>query len=354
MKIMKSLSLAIAVATLSVAAFAQSAPAPAGAAVSPADQYQPRYPDEPYEFILAKLAAGEGHFDEALTRIDKVIEKNPANPVLYFERAMIYVDASRMDRAETDLRKAISANPQFYDAERVLGRLLLDRAGTDRVKLDEALGHLQTAFRLNPDDLPTGMAISQLLVAAGRAADAEKVLAALVERAPDQRGLNYNYAQILTKLDRAGEAKQYLERAVQLDPTFGPAILQLLDVYQKEGEFTKAAEILQPLIDEDPVNLELQRQQALFYLRAGNPEKARPRFEGLVKADPKDTRSQFLLAESLNDQELYADADRIYRGHEHNRHGVCRLLHRCRRRSARRNNNIRSSGEQFVDPLSNI
>ena len=302
MKTMKSWMIAIAIAAVSASAIAQDAP--------PAPE---QFPTDTYEFVLAKMAANEGRFDEALTRIDKVIAANPSNAVLLFERAMIYVDASRMDRAEADLRKAIVANPQFYDAERVLGRLLLDRAGTDKTKLDEALTHLQTAFKLNPDDLPTGMAISQLLVAAGRTAEAEKVLATLVERAPDQRGLNYNYAQILTKLGRGDESKQYLERAVQLDPTFGPAILQLLDVYQKENEFTKAAEILQPLIDEDPVNLELQRQQALFYLRAGNPEKARTSFETLVKADPKDTRTQFLLAESLNDLEQYADADKIYR-----------------------------------------
>ena len=37
--------------------------------------------------------------------------------------------------------------------ERILGRVLAERAGTDRAKLDEALVHLQNAFRINPDDL---------------------------------------------------------------------------------------------------------------------------------------------------------------------------------------------------------
>ena len=43
----------------------------------------------------------------------------------------------------------------------------------------------------------------------------------MVERAPDQRALNFKYAQVLTKLGRGNEAKQYLERAVAVDPTFG-------------------------------------------------------------------------------------------------------------------------------------
>src|SRR5712691_564963 len=267
----------------------------------------------PYDFLLAKLAADEGRYDEALSRIDRVIEKEPGNPTLLFERAMFFVDAGKPDRAEAELRKLVEAHPDFYDAQRILGRVLLDRSGNDRAKLEEALTHLQAAYRANPDDLGTGVTVSQLLVASGRVAEAERVLATLVERAPDQRVLNYNYAQVLTKLGRGDESKQYLERAVLLDPTFGPAVLQLVDIYQKENEWTKAAELLQPLIGEDPLNLDLQRQQAYFYLRAGNSEKARALFKQIVEADPKDARSLFYLAESLSDLEQYEEAEKIYR-----------------------------------------
>jgi tetratricopeptide (TPR) repeat protein len=270
-------------------------------------------PEDPYDFILAKLAAQDARYDEALSRIDKVLAHNPDNGVLQFERAMILIDASRLDAAEAALRKVTVAHPDFYDAQRVLGRLLLDRAGTDRAKVDEALGHLQLAFKLNPDDIGTGMAVAQILLSTGRTADAEKVLASLLERAPDQRALNYTYAQVLTKLGRGDESRHYLERAVEVDPTFGPAIMQLIDIYQKENEWQKAAELIQPLINDDPLNLDLQRQQAFFYLRSGSAEKARAAFKVLVEADPKDTRSQFYLAEALNDLEQYAEADKIYR-----------------------------------------
>jgi tetratricopeptide (TPR) repeat protein len=279
------------------------------AAVSAAQDF----PTEPYDFLVAKMAASEGRYDEALSRIDRVIEKNPGNPVLLYERAMIFIDSARPERAEMELRKLIAAHPDFYDAQRILGRILLDRSGNERAKVDEALEHLRAAYRLNPDDLPTGVAVSQLLVSTGRTAEAEKVLAQLLERAPDQRALNYNYAQVLTKLGRGNESKQYLERAILLDPTFGPAILQLVDIYQKQNDYQKAAEILQPLIDDDPMNLDLQRQQGFFYLRGGMADKARAVFKSLSEADPKDARSQFYLAEALSDLEQYADADRIYR-----------------------------------------
>lgn len=270
-------------------------------------------PDDRYDFILAKLAASEGRYDEALSRIDRVASRNADNGVLKFERAMILIDAQRFEAAEKELREVTTANPDFYDAQRVLGRLLLDRAGQDRAKVDQALSHLQAAFRINPDDLGTGMGVAQIMLSMGRTAEAERILAALLERAPDNRALNYTYAQILTKLGRGDESRRYLERAVEVDATFGPAILQLIDIYQRENEWGKASELLQPLVNDDPMNLDLQRQQAFFFLKAGLTEKARDAFKSLVEADPKDTRSQYYLAEALNDLEQFSEADAIYR-----------------------------------------
>ena len=269
--------------------------------------------DDAYEFILAKLAADDGRLDEALSRIDKIVAKNPQNTVILFERAMILIDASKIEAAESELRKVVAIQPNFFDAERVLGRVLLDRAGTDRARVDEALSHLQNAFRINPDDLGTGMAISQIYMASGRPSEAEKFLSAMLERAPDQKGLNYSYAQVLTKLGRGGESLKYLQRAVEVDPTFGPGIQQLIEIYQSTNQWQRAADILQPLINDNPTNLDFQRQQAFFYLRAGLAEKARARFTALLAADPKDARTQFYLAESLSDLERYDDAERIYR-----------------------------------------
>src|SRR5205085_11871300 len=134
------------------------------------------YSEDPYEFILAKLAADDGRFDEALTRLDKLVQKNPDNAVVRFERAMVMLDASRNDAAEAELRKVVQIQPNFYDAERILGRLLLDRAGSDRAKVDDALTHLQAAFTNHPDDMVTGMAIAQIFLGTGRNAEAEKVL----------------------------------------------------------------------------------------------------------------------------------------------------------------------------------
>lgn len=271
------------------------------------------FPSDTHEFLMARLAADEGRFEEALDRIDEVIRKNPGNAVLLFERAMILVDAGRIDRAEAELREAVKLAPGFFDANRMLGRLLLDRSAGSRAKIEEALPFLQAAFKANPDDLSIGIAVSQILGSLGRDEEAAQILATMVERAPDQRALNFSYAQVLSKLGRESEAVRYLERTVAIDPTFSPAILGLLDTYQQANEWQKAADVMAPLISEEPMNLELQRQQGYFLLRAGNARAAAERFRLLVAADPKDVRSLFYLAESLNDLEQYTESEPMFR-----------------------------------------
>lgn len=271
------------------------------------------FPADTHEFLMARLAADEGRYEEAIERIGEVIRKNPGNAVLLYERAMMLVEAGRVDRAEAELREAVKLAPDFYDANRMLGRLLLDRSSGSRAKIEEALPFLQAAFRKNPDDLSIGVAISQILGSLGRNEESAEILATMVERAPDQRALNFSYAQVLSKLGREAEAVKYLERTVAIDPTFSPAILGLLDTYQQANDWQKAADVMAPLISEDPMNLELQRQQGYFLLRAGNARAAADRFRLLIAADPKDVRSLFYLAESLNDLEQYAESETMFR-----------------------------------------
>jgi len=266
-----------------------------------------------YDFLMAKFAAESGDYDQAINRIDRVIEQNPANPVLLYERSLILLDASRIERAETELKKLVHNSPDFYDAQRLLGRVLLDRSGGQAGKVEDALVHLQAAFRINPDDIGTGMTISQILVSTSRVEEAEKILSSILERTPDNRAVNYNYAQVLTKLGRGSESRPYLERVVTADPTYAPAVSQLLDLYQRQSEWAKAATLLEPLVEDQPLNVDLQKQQAFYYLRAGMSEKARDRFEDLIKADPKDERSRFYLAEALNDLDDFSAAEAIYR-----------------------------------------
>src|SRR5204862_121142 len=115
-------------------------------------------------------------------------------------------------------------------------------------------------------------------------------------------------AKLAAEEGRYDEALDKINAVIAKNPKdpvllYERAIMQLIEIYQQENEWHKAAELLQPLIDEDPLNADLQRQQGFFYLRAGDARKAADRFKVLVGADPKDSRARYFLAEALNDLE---------------------------------------------------
>ncbi|MGA7616975.1 MAG: tetratricopeptide repeat protein [Thermoanaerobaculia bacterium] len=274
--------------------------------------YAQKFSPETFEFLQARFAAENGDFDAALQHLDRVIQSDPGNPVLLYERATILLDQSKVEQAEKELRKIVAISPDFFDAQRLLGRILLERSKGDDKMVDEALGHLEAAFKLQPDDISTGLTMGQIYLQSNRLEDAARIFAQLVERAPDNRLLNYNYAQILAKLGRADESKPYLERVVAADPTFAPAVSQLADMYESAGEWEKAAALLQPLIERDTLNSELQRRQAYDYLRGGDAAKARDLLEKILAVYPKDRPARTFLGEALSDLGEHEKADQIF------------------------------------------
>ncbi|MCM2314842.1 MAG: tetratricopeptide repeat protein [Thermoanaerobaculia bacterium] len=269
--------------------------------------------DEMYGFLAARLAAERGEFSRALDLIDELIGKNPADPVLRFERAEIYASAAKLDKAIAELREVVKLSPTFYEAHRLLGRILIDTSGGDRKKVDDALVFLEAAYRLQPSDLGTGLAIVQIHLAAGRSGDAERVLGELAEASPDNRTVNYQYSQVLMKAGKTAEAKPYLERVVASDPLFGPAVFQLVDLYQANRDWILAADTLGPVVAADPRNLELRRRQAYFYLEGGQSGTAVSLLEGLLALDPRDDRSRYLYGEALSAMAQYEKANQQYR-----------------------------------------
>jgi len=107
----------ICVAMLTLACFpAAAASAPA---VPPAGN-----PAGMYTFIEARLAAEDGDYSRALDLMGELIDKQPNDAVLRYERADIYASAAKLDKAIAELREAVRLNPKFSEAERLLGSTL--------------------------------------------------------------------------------------------------------------------------------------------------------------------------------------------------------------------------------------
>lgn len=96
----------------------------------------------------AQLLREAAAYQESYDVLVHALEKQPNYPELLYDLAMAAEKLDRLDVLETSLRKVIELKPDHAHAYNALGYTLADR--TDR--LQEAVGFIETALQLAPDD----------------------------------------------------------------------------------------------------------------------------------------------------------------------------------------------------------
>jgi len=87
-------------------------------------------------------------FPEAYEVLSGVLADLPDNTDLLYARALVAERLSRIDEAEKDLRRILKKDPKNANALNALGYTLADRT----TRLQEALGFIEQALALKPDD----------------------------------------------------------------------------------------------------------------------------------------------------------------------------------------------------------
>ncbi len=139
---------------------------------------------------------------------------NPHDAEAQYQLGLIYQHRRQYSEAIQRFQNAIAIDPQETDAHFQLGRIAREQG-----RLNEALGHFQTV--LDQDDRHSQSEILRELGAmyltVRQYEDARAMLADYIDRHPyDVEGL-YDYGQALEGLNRAAEAREMYERAIDSD-----------------------------------------------------------------------------------------------------------------------------------------
>ncbi|HQR77319.1 MAG TPA: sulfotransferase [Burkholderiaceae bacterium] len=234
--------------------------------------------------ILGASHRARGDAPSALAILEPLAAAHPSWVSTHYELGLAYGVAGRSQDAVAALRRAVSIRPDMGDAWRALGDHLTALGDTERA--DEAYaqhikastrdprllapaaalceGRIAVAEKLLRDHLkrfPTDVVAIRMLaeVAArlGRFADSETLLARCLELAPGFHAARHNYAVVLHRQDRLGEALREVERLLAADPrdTGGRNLKAAL--LGKLGEAKQSAEIYRQVLDEYPENASL-------------------------------------------------------------------------------------------------
>jgi tetratricopeptide (TPR) repeat protein len=166
-------------------------------------------------YVYARVLADTGRFDESYEQARRAIELDPLS--IQYRKSVAYILylSRQYDEAIAEYRKLIVLAPEFPQAQRELG-LAYEQKGM----YQEAFSQLQRTHEM-PENYGKTMLradIGHLYGVWGKRAEAQQVLAELIEKSKQSYVSAYDVAVIHAGLGQAEQAFAWLDKAVDQRP----------------------------------------------------------------------------------------------------------------------------------------
>jgi tetratricopeptide (TPR) repeat protein len=146
-------------------------------------------------------------------------------------------------------------------------RLEMARLHRDRGDLALAIMELEAARLESPEDVGVMVELGAVLAAAGRPADAEKVLRRALRSEPDWAQAYHHLGVLLLKRGLYRPAIAELRRALELDEQSGDTYFYLGEALNQVGEVDSALSMLERAVQYQPTNARAYFTMGLLYDR---------------------------------------------------------------------------------------
>lgn len=283
---------------------------------------------------------------KAITALEKLIQKNPANAAAQYAMATALVKAGKTAEALPFAQKAYRLNTgnsyyllqvaelyvkqkRYAEAEELYEALL--QKGPETIeygvelaaiylfddKPDKALAtydRVEKAMGLNEEITRQKQRIYLKQNKVDKAIEeAEKLIAS----EPADPDFLVEGAELLVANERVPMAITWLERALKLNPDSPQAHMMLADIYRKQGNMDKSGEELQKVLSNPNLEAGLKARILSTYMGvAGDSpvvkQDALNMAEKLAKQSPNDAKAQVMLADLLTQQNRKAEARDAY------------------------------------------
>ena len=258
-------------------------------------------PDYPHAWArLGELYYRNNNKEKAEECFRKTLKLESDHPQAILGMARLAGDAGNWQQAADMLEAALKKNPHFGPAHDYLA-ICYGKLGKDKEKRrHEGLG-ADAGFQM-PDplvhdlyDLSASPSIlitqAQIAKTSGDLTRAEKLFRRAVELAPDSMDTHFALAKFLmspgvVNRTRMLDARQHLERAVELDPSYLNARHAFASVEDSLGHTLRAREEWQHIIDAEPDHAQALMSLGQIYYRRGDYRKAYDYYQRALAVPP--------------------------------------------------------------------
>lgn len=282
-----------------------------------------------YFYALARLRAGEGDADGALTLLKSALAADPDSPFLHTATAQIYLQQSRPDEALAECDAAIKLNPSYLQAQLLAGNIL---ASLQREK--EAIPYFKKVLELDPTKEEVYLHVAIFYLKSFEYEQAVDTLKSLIKAVPESPLGYYYLAKTYDQMRLPREALTYYKKAVELKPDFEQALIEMAISQETQGLVNDAIESYKNLLAVNPSNtnvvqhlaqlyiqqrrlddaltlleqdggesLENSRKIGLLLLELERYDEAVTTFEQILKAEPNAQQVRFYLASAYEEME---------------------------------------------------
>jgi len=181
----------------------------------------------------------------------------------------VYMQNGRLAEATESLQKAAELDPDVGEIRTQLALSLLASGDSSG-----AVTELKGAVKLNSDVIQNDILLVLIALREGRLNDALNRAREFSERNPDNPiALNLLGAAQLAKAD-VRMAVDSFERALQIDPKFRPALVNLVHIKESQGDLSGGIDLYSRFLATNPEDVRALVGRAQAYLKEGNLDSA--------------------------------------------------------------------------------
>jgi tetratricopeptide (TPR) repeat protein len=209
----------------------------------------------------------------------------------HMKHGRAYFDQGDYTKASVEFRNALQIEPQSDAA-----RLAAGEAAEKLHKGRDAYGLFQAVVDASPTNVAARVDLARLLVYAGSAQQALKIMAPGLTKYPDNAQLLVLRATARMQLkDREG-ATADAERALQLAPGDESAIEVRAGLFKGAGDVASAKALVQGAVAKAPNSIALHEMLTDLALTSEDPDEVEKQLTTLIKLAPQQTQYRYRLA----------------------------------------------------------